>query len=213
MPPKIYMMTETDTPAAVFPVAPPLQPELITGLEQLPDAPAVLLWQTPKASERVHTIPASLFQKHAIVMLPDHQDIMKHTACLHAPIKGLISWQTFQRWPGHFLAIVQSGYPLLEPEMSFYLARTLYESKRKNSRIVSVQLHPDKAPPDLTYIERLVLEMLVNGASTNDIAHSLYYSVKTVKRYITRLLRKTDSPDRTTMVVRAYREGWVKATV
>lgn len=54
-----------------------------------------------------------------------------------------------------------------------------------------------------------VLQLLSKGYNNVDIANSLYLSDKTIKNYVSAILRKLEVPDRTNAVLKALEEKWV----
>jgi DNA-binding NarL/FixJ family response regulator len=84
------------------------------------------------------------------------------------------------------------------------------------ARIVLSQ-SPVHRPPsrDLTVRQNLtdreleVLQLIVNGCSNAEIAHSLYITVGTVKTHVRNILNKLSADDRTQAAVRALRSGLV----
>ncbi len=72
--------------------------------------------------------------------------------------------------------------------------------------------HPDqqRAGPDLTPREVEVLDLLVDGASTQAIAERLYMSTNTVRNHVQKILTKLGVHSRLEAVSTAVREGIVE---
>lgn len=66
-----------------------------------------------------------------------------------------------------------------------------------------------RALGELTGREREVMVAVAQGLSNAEIAESLHMSVATVKTHVSRILNKTDTRDRTQLVVLAYQSGLV----
>ncbi len=62
---------------------------------------------------------------------------------------------------------------------------------------------------ELTDREREVMIAVAQGLSNAEIAAALFMSVATVKTHVSRILNKTDTRDRTQLVVLAYQSGLV----
>lgn len=62
-------------------------------------------------------------------------------------------------------------------------------------------------PSHLTARERQVLTLLVDGLSNKEIASRMSLSQHSIKRYVTSILAKLHSPNRTSAAARAIREG------
>lgn len=65
--------------------------------------------------------------------------------------------------------------------------------------------------PDLTEREREILDLLAAGRSNQDIAASLYLSVKTVRNYVSSIFAKLQVADRAQAVVRGREAGLGRA--
>ncbi|MER7208125.1 response regulator transcription factor [Streptosporangium sp. NPDC000239] len=70
----------------------------------------------------------------------------------------------------------------------------------------------DRAPVHLTPREQEVLSLLVDGLSNKQIASRLHLSQHSVKRLVTSILAKLNTPNRTLAVARSLREGLVHRT-
>jgi DNA-binding NarL/FixJ family response regulator len=64
-------------------------------------------------------------------------------------------------------------------------------------------------PVRLSARERDVLELLADGYSTRAVAHRLFYSERTVKNIVHRLMTRWELRNRTQTVVVAARNGWI----
>ncbi|NEO86426.1 MAG: response regulator transcription factor [Spirulina sp. SIO3F2] len=60
--------------------------------------------------------------------------------------------------------------------------------------LLGIQVEP------LSSREQEVLELLIQGCSNTDMGKTLHLSPRTIEKYVSRLLRKTQTPNRTTLV-------------
>ena len=69
----------------------------------------------------------------------------------------------------------------------------------------------DAAPagPDLTRLERRILQLLAEGLSNREIAVQVHLSQNTVKFHVRQLLQKTGATNRTELAHQATRDGWL----
>lgn len=66
------------------------------------------------------------------------------------------------------------------------------------------------APPAwLSAREREVLALLADGYSTREVADRLFYSERTIKNIVHRLMTRWELRNRTQTVVLAARNGWI----
>jgi two-component system response regulator DegU len=84
-----------------------------------------------------------------------------------------------------------------------------------SAMLVEAQTPDDRAGADpaegiISKREEEVLQLIAEGASTNEVAEKLYISVKTVKNHLASVYQKLDSRDRTQAVVRAVRMGIIR---
>ncbi|PRO67047.1 helix-turn-helix transcriptional regulator [Alkalicoccus urumqiensis] len=145
-----------------------------------------------------------------IVFITPAENLEASADILYTPVAGLVSLEKFLLYAGRAIEIL-ADYPfLLEPELNYLLAS---EVKRKKQRLAPVErflLQRERVDVPLRDAELNILQLLLDGRSTKEIADDLYYSVKTVKRYISNLIRVIGTTDRTGVVVHAIRNGWVE---
>jgi DNA-binding NarL/FixJ family response regulator len=63
--------------------------------------------------------------------------------------------------------------------------------------------------PPLTRLEREVLRLLVEGRTNRAIGEEVHLAVDTIKFHVRKLLRKTDTKNRTELAREATRGGWI----
>jgi DNA-binding NarL/FixJ family response regulator len=99
------------------------------------------------------------------------------------------------------LRAVAAGESLLSPSV----ARKLVHRLRAE--------HPSPADPalEMTERERQVLALLADGRNNREIAEALFISQNTVKSHVSNLLEKLGVGNRVQAVVRAYRDGLLRA--
>jgi DNA-binding NarL/FixJ family response regulator len=93
--------------------------------------------------------------------------------------------------------IIQSEFRLSQPENSGILNTISSHEKSEN-------------PTFLTSREQEVLELLTHGLSNADMGHQLHLSPRTVEKYVSSLLRKTDTSNRAELVRFAIKHGLVE---
>lgn len=101
------------------------------------------------------------------------------------------------------IRVIAAGEALLAPSVT---RRLIAEFARRPSTPAT---SPSHALDDLTAREREVMIAVAQGLSNAEIAESLRMSLATVKTHVSRILTKTDTRDRTQLVVLAYQSGLV----
>jgi len=69
-----------------------------------------------------------------------------------------------------------------------------YNINKNNNKVVSSSL------PSFTYRETSILNLVIKGYTNKEIAHSLQLSIRNVEKYVSRLLGKTNTRNRTELV-------------
>ncbi|PWH20152.1 MAG: DNA-binding response regulator [Anaerolineae bacterium] len=88
-----------------------------------------------------------------------------------------------------------------------YLSQKITERVLEDYLNLQDQVHQPDPLEKLSERERQVLQLVVQGKSSNEIAKSLYLSVKTVETYRSRIMEKLDIPDLPSLVKFAIRHG------
>ncbi|MDE3030789.1 MAG: response regulator transcription factor [Acidobacteriota bacterium] len=101
------------------------------------------------------------------------------------------------------LRVIAAGEALLAPRVT---RRLIEEFTRRPAPVAD---NGSRALGELTGREREVMVAVAQGLSNAEIAESLHMSVATVKTHVSRILNKTDTRDRTQLVVLAYQSGLV----
>lgn len=94
-------------------------------------------------------------------------------------------------------AVLKGGVPLPPAMAKFLIA-------------AGVQARQGVGGANLTARELQVLQLLAAGRSNKEAARSLSLSEFSIKRYVSAILAKLDSPNRTLAVARALKEGLIK---
>ncbi|CAM3882878.1 LuxR C-terminal-related transcriptional regulator [Alkalicoccus chagannorensis] len=148
--------------------------------------------------------------KKRIIFVTPASKLESSRKILHLPVSGLISLEKFTMYGDRALDIVIDHAFLLEPELNFYVADSLMHHRRKGEPAERLKLIKEEVDAPLRKAEMDILQLLLDGRTTKEMAEMLYYSVKTVKRYISNLIRVVGTADRTGIIVHAIRAGWVK---
>ncbi|GGB43294.1 response regulator transcription factor [Fictibacillus barbaricus] len=98
------------------------------------------------------------------------------------------------------LKLFQNNKPYLHPALSSLL---LEEYISESSNYVK--------PPhfSLTKREWEVLQLIAEGSSNENVAKHLFLTESTVKNHVSSILNKLDVPDRTSAVIKAYKNKWI----
>lgn len=97
---------------------------------------------------------------------------------------------------------------IIQSEYRFSLPESLGNSPQSHQNLN----HFDKSemPSSLSSREQEVLELLTHGDSNADMGHKLHLSPRTVEKYVSSLLRKTDTSNRAELVRFAITHGLVE---
>jgi len=96
-----------------------------------------------------------------------------------------------------------------QEEVSNYAKLTSAESSEESTEAGANNLVRSGESP-LTSREIAVLEQIAKGKSNKEIADALVITSQTVKNHITHIFLKLDVSDRTSAVLLALRNGWIK---
>jgi DNA-binding NarL/FixJ family response regulator len=165
--------------------------ELVRRVRQQPGfrlLPVILLTARTKTQERILG-----YQSGCDLYLPKPFELEE----LAAAIRNLLERSQF----------IQSEYRFSQPENleSFV---PIKELEIPNS--LSTHIQESDLLESLTTREQEVLEMLTHGFSNADMGHQLHLSPRTVEKYVSSLLRKTDTSNRAELVRFAIKHGLVE---
>ena len=111
-------------------------------------------------------------------------------------------------WPGRDVVTFKEGRAAGAPVV--VVAMFDDEDSARAAMASGTRGHMAAAPNTLTAREVEVLEALANGASTSDVARSLFISHKTVKNHLAHIYAKLGVSSRTQAVASAVRLGIVR---
>jgi DNA-binding NarL/FixJ family response regulator len=121
------------------------------------------------------------------------------TAVLGLGLVWLSSWSRLKKFENTFY----------QEEVDNYAKLAAAESPEESTQAGANNLAPSVESP-LTSRETAVLEQMVKGKSSKEIAHALEISPQTVKNHISHVFSKLGVTDRTSAVLVALRHGWIK---
>lgn len=109
------------------------------------------------------------------------------------------------------LRAVSQGHYYVDPQVAPFL---IHEVRRLNdtfnsNELFSVQFS-DPSPELLTKKEMDIVRLLTRGRSNRAIGEALDIKEKNVKNYISSILAKLEATDRTQIVLKAIKNGWVE---
>jgi len=111
-------------------------------------------------------------------------------------------------WPGRNVVTFKEGRAAGAPVV--VVAMFDDEDSARAAMASGTREHMAVAPNTLTAREVEVLQALANGASTSDVARSLFISHKTVKNHLAHIYAKLGASSRTQAVATAVRLGIVR---
>lgn len=146
----------------------------------------------------------------AIVFVVPEQHLDQAKPVLEEEIAGLISYEKFVQYASESMQLLFNNSFILEPMLNYEIAEVVKNRRQRQLPIKRFVLDKEKVDIPLKKAELTILQLLLDGKGTAEIAEELFYSVKTVKRYISNLIRAVGTADRTGVVVHAIREEWIK---
>lgn len=144
----------------------------------------------------------------AIVFVVPEKNIYKAKKVLEEEIAGLISCEKFLEYSSESMKMLRKYSFILEPMLNYEIADAVKNKRERQLPIKRFVLQQEKVDIPLKKPELAILQLLLDGKGTVEMAEELFYSVKTVKRYISNLIRAIGTADRTGVVVHAIRKEW-----
>ncbi len=166
--------------------------QLVRRLRQHPEfrlLPVILLTARTKTQERILG-----YQSGCDLYLPKPFELEE----LAAAIQNLLERSQF----------IQSGSRFSQQENTGTSASITKAMETHNSRFHQIQ--KSHFLLELTPREQEVLELLTHGLSNAEMGHQLHLSPRTVEKYVSSLLRKTDTSNRAELVRFAIKHGLVE---
>ncbi|CAM3882851.1 response regulator transcription factor [Alkalicoccus chagannorensis] len=158
---------------------------------------------------RAELLEAAFTDKQKVVIVTPQEDIDRSFHSLLYPISGLITLEWFISNAEAVCSSLQHQDFYLEPGLHHQLADQLSRLQTKAKPIRRFQLDEQQIPAGMSARDQKLLTYLINGYSTSQIADEMYYSAKTVKSYVSHLIRMVQVPDRTALVLHALKNEWV----
>jgi len=107
----------------------------------------------------------------------------------------------------HVIHLVHAGESLMSPS----IAHKVMDAFRQGSLPLPLAPNADEPPLEaLTAREAEILDLIANGKTNRDISETLYLTEGTVKNYVTSIMSKLHTNDRTQLAVKALRTGMAK---
>jgi DNA-binding NarL/FixJ family response regulator len=151
------------------------------------------------------------WKKKKIVFITPEKNMPDAMKILNLPVSGLISCEKFLIHAERAMETIAENPFLLSPDLNYKVVEKLTEEKKRQKPIDRFLVRKDKVDAPLRRSEMAILQLLLDGKSTLQIAEELFYSPKTVKRYVSNLISVMGEKDRTGVVVSAIRRGWVES--
>lgn len=192
--PDMQVIAEAQSGAEALEQLVAVQPDLILMDIQLPDKNGVEVTRELKERNPAHKILM-------LTMFEDHQSVF---AALQAGALGYVLKGVNREEMVQAMRIAASGGSVFSPQIAEYI---LHWFSRGPDQPVEATAD---AFPVLTNREHNVLELLAAGCDNNTIADRLVVTEKTVRNYVSQLLKKLEVGNRRAAVEKAQRAGMHK---
>jgi DNA-binding NarL/FixJ family response regulator len=189
--PDMHVIAEAQSGAEALEQLSTVQPDLILMDIQLPDKNGIEV--TRELKERN---PA-----HKILMLTMFEDDQSVFAAMRAGALGYVLKGVKREEMVQTMRMAASGGAVFSPQIADYILQWFAEGTNHRSRKEATEL------PLLTNREQEVLELLAAGCDNNTIADHLTVTEKTVRNYVSQLLKKLEVGDRHAAAAKARRAG------
>lgn len=165
--------------------------ELVRQVRQKPKfrlLPVILLTARTKTQERILG-----YQSGCDLYLPKPFELEELAAAIHNLLERS--------------QIIQAEYRVSHRDDQ---QNSRFARNKKNDRAQASKVHNSDIVKSLTPREQEVLELLTQGLSNAEMGNTLYISPRTVEKYVSSLLRKTDTSNRAELVHFAMKHGLVE---
>ena len=185
--PDVELAGEATSGAEAVRLAEQLQPDVILMDLQMPEGGGLAaIRQIVQTSPHIRILVVTMFQDDDSVF-----------AAMRAGARGYVLKDMNVEDITRAILAVGSGEAIFSPAiaermMSFFSARPAL---------------PVEIFPDLTESERNVLTLMAQGASNDEIARQLSFSIKTVRNYVSNIFSKLQVADRAQAIVKAREAG------
>jgi DNA-binding NarL/FixJ family response regulator len=146
--------------------------------------------------------------KKVVFVVPSHL-LEKAMNALVYEIDGVISREVFMKDPEKAVKQLSADNFMLDPNLNFQVADQIDRAQKRKLPVERLKLNESEIGTLMKKSEISILQLLLDGKNTREIAEELFYTPKTVKRYISNIIRILEKKDRTEAVVEVIRRGWV----
>ncbi|PTL37464.1 hypothetical protein C6Y45_16305 [Alkalicoccus saliphilus] len=146
--------------------------------------------------------------KKVVFVVPSHL-LEKAINALVYEIDGVISREVFMKDPEKAVKQLSADNFMLDPNLNFQVADQIDRAQKRKLPVERLKLNESEIGTLMKKSEISILQLLLDGKNTREIAEELFYTPKTVKRYISNIIRILEKKDRTEAVVEVIRRGWV----
>ncbi len=136
-----------------------------------------------------------------VLILTAYSDIRYILGLLEAGACGYLLKSAHSSEITRAIHAVQSGESVLDPVVTRKLLERVVGAGKAATK--------GEAREKLSRREIEILRLAARGMSNNDIAKSLFVSVRTVKAHLTNIFNKMDVGSRTDAIVKGLREGYI----
>lgn len=127
---------------------------------------------------------------------------------LALPVYGMISYEFLIENERKVFELLRSESLLVDPAIQRTLAFEIDRKRQSKIPLKKFVLNREKVADILKVNEQNVLQLLLDGKSTKQIAIELHFSPSTISTIICKLLKNLGVKDRTEAVVFAIRNKW-----
>lgn len=168
-----------------------LEPDLILMDIQLPGKNGIDATRALKERNPAHKILM-------LTMFEDNQSVFAamRAGALGYVLKGINHAEMVQT-----VRMAAAGGAVFSPQIATYILQWFSQAPSQPAEATAVEL------PILTQRERAVLQLLAEGCDNNTIADRLTVTEKTVRNYVSQLLKKLEVSDRHAAAEKARRAG------
>ncbi|MGJ9383774.1 LuxR C-terminal-related transcriptional regulator [Salipaludibacillus sp. CF4.18] len=146
--------------------------------------------------------------KKKIIIVTKTKVREEFVSLLALPVYGMISYEFLLQNENNVIELLRNERLLVDPAIQKKLAFEIDRKKQSKTPLKSFVLNREKVAHILKVNEQNVLQLLLDGKSTKQIATELHFSPSTISTIICKLLKNLGVNDRTEAVVYAIRNEW-----